>query len=354
MKNQRVLLTILGCFLVLATSAQQGGAISKTDWDVFSENYQPAPLKDTLFQGKMSMRLDAKSQAVAFRKNSSYKNFRIDLDIAGDVMSGIGFRASDQHNYQFLYFRPGYGGTREAIQYIPVYNGALSWVIYNYPVYETSADIKAREWFHVSMEVKEGALRVFVNNSKTPQMEIQLIGTDHHAGNILLRSMFGTSWFSNVYIRELPDVLSDWEISEQFPRKQTLDLDPSTKSATWKKIKPDQADFINISQYFKHPDGVVIAKHKISSSEEKDMLLYFDFCGKLKIFLNGKEVFYYEKQILDRIFAGTLRIPLKVKKGDNELIFVSEGDAVIFGKGYSAMGRLQHQNWGFVAELGKK
>jgi hypothetical protein len=33
---------------------------------------------------------------------------------------------------------------------------------------------------------------------------------------------------------------------------------------------------------------------------------------------------------------------------------VSEGDAMVFGKGFNAMGRAQHQNWGFIAELGKR
>ena len=98
---------------------------------------------------------------------------------------------------------------------------------------------------------------------------------------------------------------------------------------------------------------MIIAKHALKSETEQKMILYFDFIGKLKIFLNGKELFYYEKQKLDRIFAGTERILLHLSKGDNELIFVSEGDAMVFGKGFNAMGRMQHQNWGFMAEVGK-
>jgi hypothetical protein len=92
----------------------------------------------------------------------------------------------------------------------------------------------------------------------------------------------------------------------------------------------------------------------LKAAADQDMILYFDFIGKLKIFLNGKELFYYEKYKLDRIFPGTERIVLHLNKGDNELIFISEGDAEIFGKGYNAMGRAQHQNWGFMAEVGKR
>ena len=74
----------------------------------------------------------------------------------------------------------------------------------------------------------------------------------------------------------------------------------------------------------------------------------------MKIFLKGREQFYYEKYKLERVLPGTHSIVLHLKKGDNELAFVSEGDATIFGKGFNAMGRSQHQNWGFVAEVVRK
>jgi hypothetical protein len=234
-------------FLIIPAFGQLSAKISPNDWTIFSENYKPVALKDTVFQGKESLVLDGKTMAVAFRQGSRYKNLRVDCDIAGRVMSGIGFRAKDQHNYHFLYFRPGYGGTREAIQYVPIYHGTLNWVLYNYPMYEKTADINSLEWFHVTLEVRGPLMRVFVNGSTEPQMEINLLETDFAEGEVLLRSMFGESYFANISIAELPDVLSDWQISEQFPRKERLDLDPNTKSSTWTKVKPDLGNIVNIS-----------------------------------------------------------------------------------------------------------
>jgi len=334
--------------------AQPSPKIIPGDWSVYSQNHERVALKDTTFQGKPSIKLDGSKMAVAFRNGLSYKNFRIECDIAGRIMSGIGFRAKDHQNYHFLYFRPGYGGTKEAIQYVPIYNGSLSWVLYNYPIYETSADIQSLQWFHAALEVRNNNLKVFVNNSQNPQMEINLIESDFEGGEILLRSMFGDSYFANIFMYELPEVLSDWQISEQFQRKEKLDLDPSTKSSRWIKARPDLGNVINISRYFENPNGVVIAKHTLKSESDGTNVLYFDFIGRLKIFLNGEEMFYYEKYKLDRIFPGTERIVLPLKKGNNELVFVSEGDANIFGEGYNAMGRMQHQNWGFLAEIGKR
>lgn len=348
------LLTWVLCLFTSTVPAQSQAKISPNDWTAFSENDERVAFKDTLFQGKQSLKLDGKKAAIAVKKGMRYRNFRIDCDIAGQQMSGIGFRAKDHQNYHFLYFRPGYGGTKEAIQYIPVYNGSLSWVLYNYPTYEKMADMKSLQWFHMALEVRGSIMKVFVDYSAEPQMEINLVESDFNEGEILLRTMFGESYFSNIYIAELPEVLSDWQISEQFPRKEKLDLDPATKSSKWTKVKPDAANIINISRYIENPNGVVIAKHSLRSDADKDMILYFDFIGKLKVFLNGNELFYYEKLKLDRIFSGTERIPMHLNRGDNELVFVLEGDAFVFGKGYSAMGRVQHQNWGFVAELGVK
>ncbi|MEZ0541368.1 hypothetical protein [Fibrella arboris] len=354
MKQQNRRLPTLYTLLALLTSAHGFGQIVKSDWDVFSAANQPAALKDTVFQNRPCMQLNAKEQAIAVKKGALVKNVRIDLDIAGEVMSGIGFRVADAQNYQFLYFRPGYGGTREAIQYVPIYNGALSWVLYHAPAYEAAADIKRLEWFHVTMEVKNNNLKVFVNNSPTPQLESSLVSTPFREGGLLLRTLFGTSYFANVTIRELPDVLTNWEISEQFPRTKRLDLDYKTASRTWTAIHADEADAINLCRYFTHPNGVAIARHHIESATDVDKFLYVDFAGKLKIVLNGQELFHYEKQKLDRVFSGTNKIALPLRKGQNELLFITEGDATIFGKGFDAMGRLQHQNWGFIAEVGNR
>lgn len=348
----------LGRLLLVFLSAQSFcfGQMMQSDWKILSEHNEPAKYVDTVFLGKQCLHLSGKAQAVAIRNGTSLKNVRVDFDVAGEVMSGVGFRAADEQNYHFLYFRPGYGNTKEAIQYVPVYHGTLNWVLYNYPIYETSADIKPLTWFHVTMEVRNNNMKVFVNGSPSPQMDINLIQSDFNRGGVLLRSMFGSSYFANVRIRQLPEVLSDWQVSEQFPRNKTLDAGYQTlsKVKSWKPARPDQADVVNLGSAFKVPNGVAIARHSIRSDADAEQLLHFDFSGKLKVFLNGKELYYYEKQKLERIFNGTYIISLPLKKGDNELVFVTEGDASFFGNGFDAMGRMQHQNWGFIAEIGPR
>jgi hypothetical protein len=331
-------------------STSFGQGINLADWTALSEENKTSALTDTVFLGKPCVKLDGKAIAAIWNKKASLKNFRLEMDMAGTVMSGLGFRASDEQNYQFLYFRPGYGGTIEAIQYIPIYNGALSWVFYG--AHQASADIHSLQWFHAAIEVRGNNLKVFTNGSTKPDMDITMQPTEADRGSLLLRTMFGTAYFANLNYRELPDGITDWEISEQLPAGVSYGYGQVKKVQQWKKINEPGDQYVNLCRYFKLPEGTVVAKHILHADNAEKKFLSFDFTGTLHVFLNGTEVFSYDKYKLERVEAGTYRIQLPLQKGNNELILITQGDGFIFGKGYNSLGRLQHQNWGFIAGIG--
>ncbi len=335
---------------------------------IYSEDNERVSYQDTIFKGKSALKLDGKGQSIALLEGIEATNFSIEMDIAGEVMSGLGFHAKDGFNYQFIYFRPGMGGTREAIQYIPIYNGALSWVFYNYPTYETTADVKSLEWFHAVFEVRGDNLKVFVNDEKDPKMDIVIFENPIKGGKLLLRSLFGPSYFANVKYRLLPEenvtakqhpkskFLTEWEISEEFPRATTADnfekiLKQAHAANQWKRINVPEDNYVNFSRYFEYPKGVVVAKTTITSPEAIQEKLHFDFVGRVQLLLNGTVLFDYHKIKFERMFDGTFTIGLPLQKGDNELTVIAEGDASFFGKGFRYLGRDQHTNWGFIARL---
>src|ERR1700722_6471356 len=129
-------LSLIGMFLCGNLDAQP---LPLHDWTPLSEDGSTLAAKDTVFLEKAWVKLDGHTVTAIWNKALNLKNFRIEFDMASGVMAGLGFRARDEQNYQFLYFRPGYGGTGEAVQYIPIYNGALSWVFYS--DFQASADI---------------------------------------------------------------------------------------------------------------------------------------------------------------------------------------------------------------------
>ncbi|MEM9722506.1 MAG: hypothetical protein AAGA10_24775 [Bacteroidota bacterium] len=342
---------------------------------IYSEQYEVTERVDTIFNNKPCLTLDGTNQAVAVFKIEDIENVRIEVDIAGEVMPGVGFRVEDIYNFHFVYFRTFLGGTNEAIQYVPLYNGALSWVFYTYPKYEAKAEMEALEWFHAAIELRGNKMKVFVGENSTPQLEVVLDETNISAGNILLRSMFGPSYFANLSIQPLPELeeppvssrkssssnrdrdlfLTEWEISKQYPRnsENTINLvvEKAITADSWRTINESTHDRINFSKYFDHPHGIVVAKKELSSASTQSKRLNFDFVGKLQIRLNGEIVFNYNKHRFERLAGDTFSIGIDLQEGPNELLFISEGDASLFGEGYNSIGRLQHQNWGFVAKM---
>jgi hypothetical protein len=333
-------------FLWLPAAAQP---VRLQDWTPLSEENKTTPAKDTVFLDKPCIKLDGHSVAAIWNKKADLKNFRMDFDMAGAVMAGLGFHASDEQNYQFLYFRPGYGGTIEAIQYIPIYNGALSWVFYG--AYQATADIHRLQWFHVAIEVRGDNLKVFTNGNKTPDMDIRMQHIDADRGSVLLRTMFGEAYFANLAYRPLPENITAWEISDQLPAEGNYGEEQAKNVKQWRAINESGDAYVNLCRYFKMPEGTVIARHTIHADSAVNKLLFFDFTGTMRVLLNGKEVFAYDKYKLDRVEAETNCIRLALQKGNNDLVFITKGDGFIFGKGYNSLGRLQHQNWGFIAGI---
>ncbi|MDT0608134.1 hypothetical protein [Croceitalea rosinachiae] len=367
MKIRYTNLLFIVLFSMLFVNGQQS-IFQEGAYIVYSEDNEKVVLKDTLFKGRRALKLDGTSSSIALLDDINTKNFRVEMDIAGQVMSGLGFHAKDGMNYQFIYFRPQMGNTSEAIQYIPIYNGALSWVFYNYPVYETSTDIKSLEWFHAAFEVRGKNLKVFVNDEPEPKMNISILDNPVDSGKLLLRSLFGPSYFANITwqaltnteIKEktLPqtDFLTKWEISEQFPRDTITDyfdniLKRANVADNWKTINMVEDSYVNFSRYFKHPRGVLVAKTSIEADNQSIKNLHFDFVGRVKIILNGNDLFTYKKIRFERVFDSTFSIGLPLKEGKNELIVIVEGDAAFFGKGFRYLGRNQHTNWGFIARV---
>ena len=269
-------LLFIALLSMLFVNGQQS-IFKQGEYTVYSEDNEKVTVQDTVFKGKQALKLDGTSRSLALLGNIDAKNFRVEMDIAGQVMSGLGFHARDGMNYQFIYFRPGMGGTREAIQYIPIYNGALSWVFYNYPVYETTADVQSLEWFHAVFEVRGTNLKVFVNNEREPKMDISILDNPSASGKLLLRSLFGPSYFANVTYQSLTDAdiedktllktdfLTRWEISKQFPRDTTANyfdsiLDRANVLDDWKTINTAEDAYVNFSRYFEHPEGALVAR----------------------------------------------------------------------------------------------
>ncbi|MEM9889128.1 MAG: hypothetical protein AAF849_24860, partial [Bacteroidota bacterium] len=200
--------------------------LDNTHWErIDNATGDELPLQVKTYKGKEALKLEA--HQIVRLQDQKWKNFTLEMDVLGKSMPGLGFRADDLFNYEFLYLRVFAGGKNEALQYAPVFNGALGWQLYNYPKYEVIADVTPDEWVHLKVEVFEDNLRVYVGDEKTPNLAIKLLGKNPSTGQLFLKTSFADGYFTNIKIEESqafqvkPDppiassYLTEWSISPQ-------------------------------------------------------------------------------------------------------------------------------------------
>ena len=248
----KALLFVLLAYASCQTLEAQKIPLTEENWKIIdNENSQILDFHTTSYKGKEALRLGR--HEIAKLEGKTYHNFVLEMDIAGKAMPGIGFRSTDLFNYEFFYCRVFSGGKEDALQYAPVYNGALPWQLYNMPIYETRATFKSEEWFHLKMEVYENQMRVFIGDDNLPEMQVELIRGTQGQGAVFLKTSFAEAYFANLEIQELeasftiPNTndpttyLSNWEISEQVEgniysqRQYYQRLENAQKNHEWKK-----------------------------------------------------------------------------------------------------------------------
>ncbi|MEM9528796.1 MAG: hypothetical protein AAGA31_19445, partial [Bacteroidota bacterium] len=275
-------------------------------------------------------------------------------------------------NYEFLYLRVFAGGTEEALQYAPVFKGALGWQLYNYPDYEVTAAVSSDEWVHLKVEVYENNLRVYVGDQVKPNLSVKLLGEYEEAGQLFLKTSFADAYYANVQIKETTpfqveepkkstsNYLTDWLISSQLTgqivrQAQYFDwINKAEEKKEWKAVKADKNGLVNLARYFNHPEESVFAKAMISSETAKEVVMLYDFSQVMMVALNDQIIAYgYEldTENFGRIMPGEQRIKLPLRAGENKLVLWVRSDDLWQQANPLYLGRAQAMNWGFMVEL---
>lgn len=432
MKKQNIIMQVTLLVISMAmVRAQHPAPFDAEHWEIKDASSQTKGLTDTILYGRSCLRLPAGH--VAYLKDSSYKNFRMEMDLAGIAMPGFGFRGQDMENYEYLYLRVLCDNQGDALQYLPVFNGGFSWQLYNYPEYEHKVSFPKRflasvqgginaelpaeevheqvkvqvnsggvslsdavvvmqtgpalwkiidpenltlhyleqeedsariysglEWIHVKLEVFGKQAKLFVEDMDTPVMVIHGLKQEEAPGLITFRNVWVDSYYANFSIERIKDLpvyrepeaedppagyLSEWAVSGKFLRNdQNLQAQiDSVKSHTehWSPVRADSDGLINMSRFFEVTEGTAILRTYIESPEDLEVDLLFDYSEHLAISLNSEIIFSESLRVNKnegRVMDGEEKIPLKIQKGRNELLFVLTSDNY-------------RQNWGMIARI---
>ena len=115
---------------------------------------------------------DYKAGSIAYPAGLDFADGIIEADLAwsgkGGGYIGIAFRMKDVYHYDVVYFRPGYSGTINAVQYMPEKKAVFNWWNYEADKYQAKATLPMHRWFHVKVVVKGSQMQVFIDNKAKP------------------------------------------------------------------------------------------------------------------------------------------------------------------------------------------
>lgn len=238
-------------------------------------------------------------------------------------------------------------------------------------LFEIRADgivfLDVRTWVHVKAEVLEDKMAVYVGDMDTPTFVVDHLKHDAQAGGISLYSNFGEVYFSDFSISKIdsndtqhsdtnakkifPNYITKWHMSEMFAKDSVNFLQQADSLLMlrdkFKEIKADNDGLVNISRFHDNMDKTVLLTRKITSDTDKEVALNFDYADHLVILLNSEILFDGGmnfrpppgKGTEGRVFVEDEQTTLKLRKGENRLVFMLSGD------------HRQKYNWGCIAQL---
>ncbi len=145
-------------------------------------------------------------------KGVNFSNGKIECDIKGRDMQGgsfvgLAFHGQYDTTFDVVYFRPFNFRNPErknhSVQYVSLPH--YDWYVLRekHPgVYENSVTPvpDPNEWFHVTIEVKNPVVRVFVNDSNTPSLTVNLLNSRKDGWLGLWVSLMSDGTFRNLKI----------------------------------------------------------------------------------------------------------------------------------------------------------
>lgn len=216
MFKKNALFVILICGFVLTSGNILAGGVKASfdltdlnQWKTFGEDIEVVKYK-----GKPALQIKpGMGSRFAVLKEIEFENGIIEVDIAAiPYFTGIVFRMKGDNDYEAIYFRPQNSRhtdpvkRKHTVQYISHPDHPWHYLRKNFPdQYEAGLDIPPDEWFHVKLEIDGTTVRVFVNNSDTPCLEINDLKHGIRKGSVGVwtgNTSGGT--FSNFKIKPLP------------------------------------------------------------------------------------------------------------------------------------------------------
>lgn len=358
--------------LVSAPVFATAGEIEFEDktWTVGELDGSEARVAD--FQGRTALYL---GRNFAGLQDIDLSDMVIEYEYAATHPSGfIGVRFRDNletGNREQFYTRPHQSGQPDATQYMGVVNGASTWQLHAGPNEAVAVDLPAQEWIKVRIVAIGDRADIFVGDLSTPLIHVPDLRSESASGifSVYASDRGGINdtgaYISNVIVRAatpddeiigspaetdpLPEgLIRSFDVSAPITEESiqtTYHLsDLSEVPDQWTSLDVESDGVANLARTTAIADdkNTVLVRIPIDAEGGETRMLRFGYSDRVRIFVNGKLVFFGNAQwrSRDHRFLGTISledsVALHLEAGENEVIAaVSES----FG------------GWGFKASL---
>ncbi len=221
-KNVFIPLVLAICFFNSSCEQKQDSKeqmqkfpFTKSLWEIENKKGLQQPMDTLVYDNQRSLHLP--QGHTAYLKNKKYKNFVIEFDVIGFVMPGFGFRVQDKNNYELIYIRVNSNNKKDALQYIPIYDGSLPWQLYNYPKYEAKAEFPIKKVTSLPLSYQEYFKKGIMNDTLLLKLEKKSIIFSENAE---MQPINDTTWIMGdrelLMQMDLKKSSTNWEVFNQY------------------------------------------------------------------------------------------------------------------------------------------
>lgn len=200
-------------FFIFFTNSFLVAQVNKVDSEIKPENYTVFNRKVLHEGGTVYLNAGA-GDGMLWLNNTEFKNGIIELDIKGrnvpgKSFTGIAFHGKDNQTFDAVYFRPfnfkNPDRQKHSVQYISMPDHDWSALRQTYPGrYENTISPvpeKEDEWFHARIVVNYPHVKVYVNGSKKPSLEVEQLSKTTQGKIGFWVGNGSDGWFKNLVIK---------------------------------------------------------------------------------------------------------------------------------------------------------
>lgn len=203
----KTLITFIFCLIISGYGkAQEMSGMPSEKWTAYN--------REVSFDNDV-IHLNAQSgDGLLWLSYSNFKNGIIELDIKGknapgQSFVGLAFHGKDDATYDAVYFRPfnfkNPDRSSHSVQYISMPENDWFALRNAYPgKYEKRIDPVPNpvdEWFHVRIVVNYPQVKVYINGSTEPSLEVEQISDRRHGAIGLWVGNGSEGWFKNLEVK---------------------------------------------------------------------------------------------------------------------------------------------------------